>query len=435
MSLDAERARRVADVLEPFSVLPERLTPVGIYRFCTGLREIARENQVEAYRTFDAMIARFQDPRFYPTLPADARIIYVTASHFARGAMAIFRGDGGAALESADRMEQSGMKLYAMLASQLRYLYHANRGELALAAQHRERVDLYAAQIGSATQVDLWEAPSLLPLHVCLGDVVALARTAKQVENMQAGAPSLKRYGAWARAAMACGSEELMKSAEYFERVSAASTPRSYIGWTFLQASIIARGFNQAGASARAEAHCLRTLAQVSEDDREYVTLYLDLDIQLAYARAGLGRFEDALEHLDRLIERFTPSAHPLALGSLHEARAYIAWEAGRRLDARYSMAQVRRWFGQSGTPALIAKGERLAALDTEHVGEGAEIGRDDQRHTTGQFSTALDGPRGADITTDLTTATGVKLSARGPASSEAQEGGAPSTRPGAHAH
>src|SRR5262249_5529040 len=49
LSLDAERATRVTDSIEPFSVLPARLTPVGIYQFCRALQEIGRENEAAAF--------------------------------------------------------------------------------------------------------------------------------------------------------------------------------------------------------------------------------------------------------------------------------------------------------------------------------------------------------------------------------------------------
>jgi hypothetical protein len=47
----------------------------------------------------------------------------------------------------------------------------------------------------------------------------------------------------------------------------------------------------------------------------------------------------------------------------LHETRAYICWEA-KRIDAyRFSLAETERWYRPTGTPALIAKCERLADI------------------------------------------------------------------------
>ncbi|HEY6879740.1 MAG TPA: AAA family ATPase, partial [Polyangiales bacterium] len=176
MSLDADRADRIARVLEPFSVLPEQTTARGIYDFCIALQQIGRERQPETFAVFDTLCRRMQEPGRFRLVPPDARPLFLTSAHFARGAFAIFRADGTAALESVAALEASGYTLYTMVASQLRFLYHANRGELAEAARQRELVELHAARSGSAWQVELWEPGALLPLYLALGDVVALSR-------------------------------------------------------------------------------------------------------------------------------------------------------------------------------------------------------------------------------------------------------------------
>ena len=63
------------------------------------------------------------------------------------------------AVKSAAALDATGLRLYAMIASQLRFLYYAARGELVRAEPHRARVELHAAHIGSVWQVEAWEAP------------------------------------------------------------------------------------------------------------------------------------------------------------------------------------------------------------------------------------------------------------------------------------
>ena len=53
----------------------------------------------------------------------------------------------------------------------------------------------------------------------------------------------------------------------------------------------------------------------------------------------------------------------PLVQGSLHEARAQLAWAAGREEDYALSLAKMEQWYRPTGTPALIAKCERLVEL------------------------------------------------------------------------
>ena len=373
LSLDAERAGQVAEVLEPFSILPEKLTPVGIYQFCRGLREIARDNEGAAYETFDTLLSRFQNPRYYPTLPAESRKLYIAAAHFARSAFAVFRADGRGALESADGLEQGGLKLYAMIASQLRFLYYVNRGEFVKAAPHREQVEIHAARVGSIWQVETWETAALTLVYGVVSDMVSQTRVAHRLEILSRSVPSMKLHARLARDCLALSRHEptytAMTAAEY-----RTHAPRSYIGWGAMMA-YLARGYNEIGKHAEAKAVCEDTLAHLTEADREYVAHFLNLDLQLAIADAGLGRVADATERIDGLLRRFEPTEHPLALGLLHEARARISWAAGSKQDYERSLAEMERWFLPTGTPFLISMCRRLSELPSGVSGD-EKIGR-----------------------------------------------------------
>jgi serine/threonine-protein kinase len=368
LSLDVERATRVADALSLFSALPRRLAPVGIYEFCLGLRDIGRDQQATAFTAFSALGKRFENPRQFRGLPPDARRLYVTGAHFARGAFAVYREDGRAALESADALDASGLKLYAMVASQLRFLYYANRGEFTKAIPHREQVELHAAHVGSAWQVETWEAASLIPVYTSLSDIVMMTRTADRLDTLSATIPSLRFYSRLSRFSL-----DLVRG--HWDDVALRvemdrRAPRSFIGW----AAVIgfhARGYNEQGNYAVAKSLCEDALKLVTDADREYVTLFMWLDIQLAIADAGLGEIDKGLARIDGLLDRFRNSDHPLVQGFLHEARARICWMAGRVDEYDRSVATVERWFRPTGTPALIAKWERLADLKG-----GASAGR-----------------------------------------------------------
>ena len=363
IGLDADRANRIAATLEPFVILPERDTARGIYTFCHGLQQIGREHQADAFATFDMLVKRFEDKRWYKLLPDDGRILYVSATSFARGAFASFRAHGKPALDSAAILDASGLKMYSMIASQLRFLYHANRGELALAAQHRDQVELHAAHVGSAWQVELWEAAALMPLYLSINDVVALTRIVRRFNELTRIAPSLHFYRRLAEFALAVVSnDDSAAGAEQGLREVNRLEPRSFIGWSTVIA-VAAIVENRAGRFVQARAICERALVTMTDRDREYVALFLQVDIQAALADAGLGEVELALVRLDGLIARFEPSGHPLALGLLHEARASICYKVGKKRDYHYSLTQVDRLFRATGTPLLIAKSERLAEL------------------------------------------------------------------------
>ena len=54
----------------------------------------ANSGFVEAFRTFSLITERMEDPRYFRLIPDDARVFFVTAAHFARGAFAPETPDG-----------------------------------------------------------------------------------------------------------------------------------------------------------------------------------------------------------------------------------------------------------------------------------------------------------------------------------------------------
>ena len=146
------------------------------------------------------LLTRFQDPRYYPSLPADARKFYVAGAHFVRGSFGILRADGRGALESADALDRMGLKLYSMIASQLRCLYYTMRGDFAKAVRppRAGRAPRRAHRVGLAGR-DLGGRGALLLVYPQIGDVVGSARLAHRLERLGKTVPSLKRYAALAR--------------------------------------------------------------------------------------------------------------------------------------------------------------------------------------------------------------------------------------------
>jgi len=364
LALDADRAARVAHVLKPFDVLPSFTVPVAIYHFTKGLQEIGRENQAEAYETFDRLAKNFQlNPRFAWGLPENARLLYIAGCHFARGAFAVFREDGQAALESADIMDATGLKLYSMIASALRFLYYTNRGESEKASPHREQVEIHAAEVGSAWQVELWEAPALIPVYSQLSDVVSMARVRDRLEVSQKQAESLEFYQRLAAAALTLVRRgDLEATLDALDDALRVKSPRSFIGWAALN-GFLARAHNERGQHERAKERCEIVIQRMTPRDHEYVTMFLHVEMEHALALSGMGQHEQAFAAIDALIKRYGASNHPLVQGGLQETRAQIAWMAGDSEEYAFSLAKCEHWYRPTNTPTLIAKCERLSEL------------------------------------------------------------------------
>jgi tRNA A-37 threonylcarbamoyl transferase component Bud32 len=364
LSLDADRAARIAAVLEPFSILPERLTPVGIYQYCVALKHIARDSQAEAYDTFNLLLARFENPRYYPTLPADARKLYVAGAHFARGAMAILRADGRGALESADALDEAGLRLYAMIASQLRWLYYTIRGEFSKATPHREQMEEHAAHVGSVWQVETWQGVSLLTVYPLLDDIVNCTRIAHQIELLSRTVPSLKDHARVAHSVLLLIRGELSDCSKLLRAFphEEVEKRRGQVGWTLVQGHV-ARGFNMLGEHALVKEMCEAILADATKEDLEFAPLFLSLEQELAVADAALGSVDAALDRIDRAVARLESCDYPLALGLFEETRARIGWRAGKMDVYARGLAQVERWFLTTEEPLLVARCKRLREL------------------------------------------------------------------------
>ena len=366
-----ERAASIASVIEIFSFVPRRVAAAGIYEFCEGLKEIGRERQGKVFETFGVLRHRFDDKRYYKELPDDTRVLYVSGALFARGAFAIMRDDAHVALECADALDACGLRIYSMIASQIRFLLHANRGELDKAAAHREQVELHAARIGSVWQVETWEHPCLIPLYVRLDDVVGLKLAVDRLVFLSQTIPSLKRYARLARLALShVQGESIDDSARVVQKEVGDAEPRSFIGWSS-SAAFMARAYNRVGRYSDARDACELVLPHVTEADRDYVMIFLDADLEMVIAEAGLGNFDRAVTRIDGLLARFKESDNPLVQGKLHETRARVAIMAGRMDEYRHHLSLADHWFRGTGTPALVAAAERLAALATFDRGSG----------------------------------------------------------------
>jgi hypothetical protein len=213
--------------------------PSPIYQYCRALEYIAREREAEAYDTFGLLIRRFGNPRYYPTLPDEARRLYLAGAHFARGAMAIFRADGRGALESADVLDTVGLRLYTMIASQLRWLYYTLRGEFDKAQPHRRLVEEHAADVGSVWQVETWQGASLLVVHSAMRDIVSSTRILEELHAASRTIPSLKPYVRAAQVNLLLARGDLSDLA-FLERIFSDHelAPREHVGWARFTANV-----------------------------------------------------------------------------------------------------------------------------------------------------------------------------------------------------
>jgi hypothetical protein len=373
IALNVPKAAGVAAVLEPFMSLPRTITPTGVAEFCASLKEIGRENQASALAVWRKLLERFGSKGYYVALPASARPLYTGGLLFASGVFESFR-DGDGALDCAAALDRLGLKLYSMIASALRSIHFANRGDLVQARLHREQVDVHAIQVGSAWQVELWEPAALILVYTQIGDVTEMVRVVDRLDALAQQYPSLELYARLSRMALTLVRQDdggmradsdaaVMLILRDLQLLLDSVPARSFIGWGAVY-GFAARAMNYIGRHEDAKAMCERAISHLTAADRPFVTLFLNIELELACAEAGLGAIPQAKARMQELNSYHAKSENPLTRGRIHEGFVRIYACAGDWPAFREHLDTMRSWYNRTGAASLIARVERLRGLD-----------------------------------------------------------------------
>jgi tetratricopeptide (TPR) repeat protein len=353
--VDPERASAVAQLLEPWTGLGKKHTATFMYEFAMNLAATVRDRLGDAHERWRRMLATLEDPAQIPWLPEELRVRYLGGALYALGVLECWR-DGEGALRNAERLDQTGMKLYEMSADQLRTAYYANQGNLELYEKYRERAELHAIRRGTAWQVETWAPMASITPFLRIYDAMGMKQGLEQIQRLSRTTPSLALGATRAR-----GAYQLLRR-RYKEALPAleealAEQPLAVVGWTRSMGAL-ARCYNALGEHERARDLAARTLAQLTPGDLEFPAMTLSVQIEQALAEAGLGQLARARELLERLLEKHAPGRGPLTLGALHEACARVAVLASDEQRSREHFAQMDAYFRGSGIPSLVARCE-----------------------------------------------------------------------------
>jgi hypothetical protein len=196
-------------------------------------------------------------------------------------------------------------------------------------------------------------------VYVATLDTIGLKRTMEQLDRLAQDVPSLRTHAALGRAEYYHLKGEHEQAFAIVSPILAATADRSFFGRTSAVVNH-ARALNRLGRHAEAKDFLQPFLAGVSDDDLTVVMIYPMLHRELAHAQAGLGDHGAAFATIDRLLERYTESKHPLLLGNLHASAAAIAVDAGDTTRALEHVSHMEHWFRPTGNPALIGQCERM---------------------------------------------------------------------------
>lgn len=358
--LNAERARKFSEALEPLTVLGKDHAACVAYEFTQVLVRLPEDRIAEVVAGAKRLAARFEDrTRPIRALPEESRLLLHGGVYFALGAMSCFRDDDSA-LHYADRLDQFGLKLYAMAADQVRMIHHMFRGNMALASQYRERIEMHALQAGTGWQVEIWAPCATMLAYTLTRDIIGIKAGAEILDRLSVEVPTVQRNAQLARCTLYLFKGKYQLSYDIRTGVLGATKPRGYIGWPAAMGGQV-QTLVALGRPEEAKRVALELMDSMTEADEPYITMYLQMYVGLADAEVALMQHASAKRRIDALIEKHQANEGPLILGYLHMTGVRIALAMRDRAAAEAHLANVERWLKPTGNPVLVAQCEHLA--------------------------------------------------------------------------
>lgn len=379
--VDPKAARRYAELLEPFSVLPRNHPARLMHEFCANLACTAEDRLSLARTRWQNLIARLGKNAPIRGLPDDARTFYYAGALYACGVLESWRDDSEA-LAYADTLESLGLKLYELSADQVRMLHYANQGDAARFEHYRERVERHAIQRGSAWQVDTWASAALITVALRTYDALRMRQALEQLKRLSREVPSLTLLVRRAQGAYLLLREKPEASAVLASVLD--ETPLAVVGWARAHGTL-ARALNTLRHHERAREVCLRALAHLTPDDLRFSAMNQGLRIELALAEAGLGHHELARTQLEGMLAEHSERAGPLTLGAVQEALARVALLAADDMAFRGHASEMARLYRSTNIPSLVERaarflreGRRSASFPVHQESHSARAHRDE---------------------------------------------------------
>jgi hypothetical protein len=399
--LDSAGAARRAAHFAPFE-------PLGLWHagaFCYALAKklvgVAEDRPSETIDAMKALLERITTPGGVVGFPRQLEALARAGILFALGALEGFM-DSPIALERADQLEGCDIRLYDMLACQIRANHYAYQGNVELTREYDRRVEVHAIRSGATWQAEVWTPSSRLVACKRTYDLIGLKRASEELDRLSREIPSLERYARGARGILSMLAGDHDAAIPLLEALHAETTARSFIGWTAF-AGALAEAYNHTGRHELAATLCRDVVRGVPPKDRMMPALMLDIELELAVADAHCGRRAEAEIRLDELLRLHGPQRGAVTLGLIHRAWAEVARTAPRDEDfARYHRARMEYFFRSTNNPSLIAECERSRphsdaphsrkagpAADIATVCEGESQSPDDNAKT--ETDTVLD--------------------------------------------
>jgi tetratricopeptide (TPR) repeat protein len=350
--LDGASVERCLRLTEPFAVLGKS-NPAGMaHEFLSTLRLTTRDAPAEACARWRGLIATLQDRSKVGRLPEQVRLRFLGGATYALGTLEGL-AESPEALELADQLEKFELKLYEMMADQVRTIYYAHQGNRELYERYRSRAELHAIRRGSAWQVETWAPAANIAFAMRSHNAMALKESAEQLRRLEKEIPSVHALAQRARAGY------LYQRKRYAEAIPLLQEcvnepPLQTMSWAAMH-GMLAGCLNRLGRYAEARQAIMNALALYPPDNLRFTGINLALRTERVVAEAGMGNQERAAQLLDEAFEACAQNAGPLTRGTLNYVRASLALMA-RDFESCDKYAQeTERYYLPTGIPSLVS--------------------------------------------------------------------------------
>jgi tetratricopeptide (TPR) repeat protein len=356
-TLDHVGASRCARALEPFSVLGRNHSAALTYELTLAMVSACEDRPARTVALSERVAERLDDPTPIRDLPDLPRRRLLGGALSILGVQLAYRDDPSA-LGVADRLDALDTKLYAMAAEQVRAVWYGHHGNPRLAAEHRERGEMHAIELGTSWQTETFGPAIATGIALRTRDALACKEAAEHLRWLSRTIPSLERLARGSQGLYSLLRKKPLEALPALEEW-AKDEPLSAAGWASVQGAL-ACAYNELDDPKRAHEICERALSYVKEEDLRYPATTSALRVEFALAQAGLGRLELAATELDAQLASHREGKGPLTLGLLHEARALVAYQAKDMENYDAHVAQMEAWLRPTGIPSLLERCERM---------------------------------------------------------------------------
>jgi tetratricopeptide (TPR) repeat protein len=350
--VDGDGIKRCLRLTEPFAVLG-KTNPAGMaHEFISTLLVTMQDYPAEACARWRVLIATLEDPRKVRQLPEQVRLRFLGGAMFALGTLEAW-AESPEALKLADQLEKFELKLYEMMADQVRTVYHGHQGNGELYAHYRNRAELHAIRRGSAWQVETWAPAADIAFAMRVHDAMILKESSEQLRRLEKQVPTIHLLTLRARGGY------LYQRKRYADAIPVllectSAPPLATISWSGAH-GMLASCLNRLGRHAEAKQAIKTALAVSPPENLRFTGINLNLQGELALAEAGLGEIELATHMAEQTFQEHSVTGGPLTRGNLNNLRARIALMAGDFAASERYAQQMDRDYLATSIPSLIA--------------------------------------------------------------------------------